>query len=56
MDKRGEYFKLVMLQNFEEKEEDELNSELGSVISEAERGQCNQCFEPRFFSQLFLTL
>jgi len=37
--KRGEYFKLVMLQTFEETaEQEELNSELGSIISDSERG------------------
>lgn len=43
MEKRGEYFKLVMLQNFQEKaEEEEMTSELeiGSIISDTERGMC----------------
>lgn len=41
MEKRGDYFKLVMLQNFQQKaEEEEMNEELemGSIISDTERG------------------
>uniref|UniRef100_A0A7M5VBZ8 Uncharacterized protein n=1 Tax=Clytia hemisphaerica TaxID=252671 RepID=A0A7M5VBZ8_9CNID len=52
MDKRGEYFKLVMLQNFEEQEEEELNSELGSVISESEREEIIARKMMRSLSQL----
>ena len=38
MDKRGEFFKLVMLQSFEEQEDDAMSSDLTSIISESERG------------------
>ena len=55
MDKRGEFFKLVMLQSFEEQEDDAMSSDLTSIISESERG-FDHILYFIFFTENYLTL
>ena len=55
MDKRGEFFKLVMLQSFEEQEDDAMSSDLTSIISESERG-FDHILYFIFFTESCLTL